>query len=91
MLILDEATSAVDNETEAKIQEAIENLHNRAEGGRKQTLIVIAHRLTTIMKADEIIVMKDGRIAERGDHAELLAKKGLYYDMTSVNQAKIGV
>ena len=91
VLILDEATSAVDNETEAKIQEAIENLHNRTNGGRKQTLIVIAHRLTTIMKADEIIVMKDGRIAERGSHAELMAKKGLYYDMTSVNQAKIGV
>ena len=91
VLILDEATSAVDNETEAKIQEAIENLHSGKNGSRKQTLIVIAHRLTTIMKADRILVMKDGKIAESGTHEELLAKRGLYYEMTSVNQTKIGV
>ena len=90
VLILDEATSAVDNETEARIQQAIENLHNRRGGGKQQTLIVIAHRLTTIMKADKILVMKDGKIAERGTHDELIAKGGLYYDMTSVNQTKIG-
>ncbi len=90
VLILDEATSAVDNETEAQIQEAIENLHNGGPG-RSQTLIVIAHRLTTIMKADKILVMKDGKIAESGTHEELLDKQGLYYAMTSVNQTKIGV
>ncbi len=90
VLILDEATSAVDNETEARIQEAIENLHRGRPGERKQTLIVVAHRLTTIMKADRILVFKDGRIVETGTHAELLERRGLYYEMTSVNQARIG-
>ena len=85
ILILDEATSAVDNETEAQIQQAIENLMGH------QTIIVIAHRLTTIMKADSIIVLKDGKIAEQGNHAELMEKGGIYHDMCSVNQTKIGV
>ena len=85
ILILDEATTAVDNETEAQIQQAIENLMGH------QTIIVIAHRLTTIMKADSIIVIKDGKIAEQGNHAELMEKGGIYHDMCSVNQTKIGV
>lgn len=85
ILILDEATSAVDNETEAQIQQAIENLMGH------QTIIVIAHRLTTIMKADRIIVLKDGKIAEQGNHTELLARSGIYHDMCTVNQTKIGV
>ena len=85
VLILDEATSAVDNETEAQIQQAIENLAGR------HTLIVIAHRLTTIMKADNILVLKDGRIAESGTHDALMKKGGLYHDMCSVNQSKIGI
>ena len=85
VMILDEATSAVDNETEAMIQTAIENLSGR------QTLIVIAHRLTTIMRADKIIVLKDGKIAEQGTHGELLSNKGIYSDMFSVNQVKIGI
>ena len=85
VLILDEATSAVDNETEAQIQQAIENLAGR------HTLIVIAHRLTTIMKADNILVLKDGRIAESGTHTQLMEKGGLYHDMCSVNQTKIGL
>ncbi len=83
ILVLDEATSAVDNETEAQIQKAIENLSG------SHTLIVIAHRLTTIMKADDIIVLHDGKIAEEGTHAELMKKGGIYCGMCSVNQAKV--
>ena len=85
ILVLDEATSAVDNETEAQIQKAIENLSG------KQTLIVIAHRLTTIMNADKILVLKDGKVAEQGNHKELVALGGIYSDLCSVNQAKIGL
>lgn len=83
ILVLDEATSAVDNETEAQIQKAIENLSGN------HTLIVIAHRLTTIMKADDIIVLRDGKIAEKGIHEELIRKGGIYSGMCSVNQAKL--
>lgn len=83
ILVLDEATSAVDNETEAQIQKAIENLSG------SHTLIVIAHRLTTIMKADDIIVLRDGKIAEEGTHDELMEKGGIYCGMCSVNQAKV--
>jgi ATP-binding cassette, subfamily B, bacterial MsbA len=72
VLLLDEATSALDAEADAAVQEALERLMV----GR--TTLVIAHRLATIRKADAILVMKDGRVAERGDHAALLARGGLY-------------
>jgi ATP-binding cassette subfamily B multidrug efflux pump len=72
ILILDEATSSVDNETEEVIQKAISKM---MEG---RTSIVIAHRLSTIRNADEIIVMEKGQIMERGSHQDLLAQNGLY-------------
>ncbi|WPX09213.1 ABC transporter ATP-binding protein [Anaerocellum danielii] len=78
ILILDEATSSVDTETEKEIQEAINNL-----AGTK-TILIIAHRLSTVKKADKIIVLKDGEIVEMGTHEELFAKKGLYYHLCSV-------
>ena len=75
ILILDEATSNIDTRTEALIQRALGTL---LEG---RTSIVIAHRLSTIRTADLILVVADGRIAERGTHAELLEKGGLYADL----------
>lgn len=75
MLILDEATSSIDTRTEIKIQEAFARLMD----GR--TSFIVAHRLSTIMEADVIIVMKDGHIIEQGNHTELLAQKGFYYNL----------
>ncbi|MEX1248477.1 MAG: ABC transporter ATP-binding protein [Anaerolineales bacterium] len=75
ILILDEATSSVDTRTERLIQEALEKLL----AGR--TSFVIAHRLSTIRHADVILVLRDGEIIERGKHAELLVKKGFYYEL----------
>lgn len=71
-LILDEATSSVDTQTEALIQSALNTLK------KNRTSIVIAHRLSTIQEADSIIVMKDGIVFEQGNHEELLIKNGLY-------------
>ena len=75
MLILDEATSNVDTRTEIRIQKAMEKL---MEG---KTCFIIAHRLSTIRHADLILVVDDGQIVERGNHEELIAKKGFYYKL----------
>jgi ATP-binding cassette, subfamily B, multidrug efflux pump len=75
ILVLDEATSSVDSESEALIQHAIEKLISN------RTSIVIAHRLSTIRKADKILVLDKGEIQEMGSHAELLQKKGFYYQL----------
>jgi len=79
ILILDEATSAVDNETESQIQKAIGQIQDSSHSNR--TMIVIAHRLTTIERADEILFLQDGEIKERGTHAELITKNGFYARM----------
>jgi ATP-binding cassette subfamily B protein len=78
ILILDEATSSLDSESEALIQDALETLM------QKKTVLVIAHRLSTIMKMDRIIVMQDGKIAAEGTHQELLAQAGLYHKLWSI-------
>ncbi|THD36285.1 MAG: ABC transporter ATP-binding protein/permease [Sphingomonas sp.] len=75
ILILDEATSALDSRTESEIMETLEAIE------RGRTTIVIAHRLSTVVHADQIVVLDAGRVAERGTHAELLRKRGLYADM----------
>jgi ATP-binding cassette subfamily B protein/subfamily B ATP-binding cassette protein MsbA len=75
ILILDEATSNVDTRTEALIQDALGTLL------KGRTSVVIAHRLSTIRNADLILVVENGRIAERGSHASLLEKHGLYADL----------
>lgn len=78
VIILDEATSAVDTETEKLIQE---NLALLTEG---KTAIIIAHRLSTLRKSDQIVILDQGEIVERGNHDELLARKGLYARLWSV-------
>ncbi|MBR4206454.1 MAG: ABC transporter ATP-binding protein [Clostridia bacterium] len=75
ILILDEATSSVDTRTEMHIQQAMVALM------KNRTSLIIAHRLSTIRDADAIVVMKDGRVMEVGSHDELLAKRGVYYDL----------
>ena len=78
ILIMDDSTSALDMETERDIQKKLKNL-------TEMTKIIIAHRISSVKDADEIIVLDEGRIAERGTHDELLRKKGLYYE-TYVSQ-----
>ncbi|PYS09340.1 MAG: multidrug ABC transporter ATP-binding protein [Acidobacteria bacterium] len=78
ILILDEATSSLDTESEALVQQALQNL---MEG---RTTIVIAHRLSTVRRADRILVLADGRIRESGTHEELVLRRGLYWKLYSL-------
>lgn len=75
ILILDEATSSIDTRTEALVQEAIARLL------QNRTSFVIAHRLSTVTQADQVLVVQQGQIAERGTHAELIAQKGIYANL----------
>ncbi|HHW69931.1 MAG TPA: ABC transporter ATP-binding protein [Clostridiales bacterium] len=75
ILILDDSTSSVDMETEYKIQKALKDVT------RNRTTFIIAHRISSVKDADEIIILDNGEIKERGTHETLLTKKGLYYDM----------
>ncbi|MBR1867182.1 MAG: ABC transporter ATP-binding protein [Clostridia bacterium] len=82
VLILDEATANIDTETEVLIQDSLEKLM------KVGTLLMVAHRLSTIQHSDKIIVLSKGEIAEQGNHFELLEKKGKYYDLYSLQYEK---
>lgn len=85
ILVFDEATSAVDNETEALIQKAIDEL------SQKRTVIVIAHRLSTVRKADNIVVLKDGKVVEEGNHDKLMSLSGIYADLYNAGKEYAGI
>jgi len=82
-IFLDEATNSLDAKNEREI---VQNLDKFYEG---RTVVVVAHRLSTVRNADQIVVIDNGRIVERGDHASLIAKKGAYYDLVK-NQLELG-
>ncbi|MCM3617023.1 ABC transporter ATP-binding protein/permease [Sutcliffiella horikoshii] len=85
ILILDEATASIDTETEAIIQQALEVLK------KGRTTFIIAHRLSTIKNADQILVLDRGEISERGNHEELMERKGKYYQMYELQQGSKGL
>ncbi|HEX8338271.1 MAG TPA: ATP-binding cassette domain-containing protein, partial [Pyrinomonadaceae bacterium] len=81
LLILDEATSSIDTETEQLIQQAIERVL------RDRTSIVVAHRLSTVQRADQILVLHHGELRERGSHQQLLARRDLYWRLYKLQYA----
>ncbi len=82
VMILDEATANIDTETELLIQDSLEKMMNIG------TMLIVAHRLSTIRNADTIIYLSHGEIIERGSHTELLEKKGRYYELYKLQQDK---
>ena len=82
ILVLDEATSALDSATEAAVQDALD------EAARGRTTLMVAHRLSTVQKADEILVLDAGRVVERGTHDQLIESGGVYADMWSRQAAR---
>ena len=82
VMILDEATANIDTETELLIQDSLEKMKNIG------TMLIVAHRLSTIQHADNIILLSDGRIAEQGDHQQLLRQKGKYYQLYTLQYHK---
>ncbi|AQQ52498.1 ABC transporter ATP-binding protein [Planococcus lenghuensis] len=83
ILILDEATSALDLESESLIQDSLDRL------ARDRTTLIVAHRLSTITHADQILVVNRGRVVEQGSHAELMKKEGAYYNLFQVQQLSL--
>ncbi|MFL2638685.1 MAG: ABC transporter ATP-binding protein, partial [Flavobacteriaceae bacterium] len=75
IMILDEATSSLDSESEKLVQDALEKLM------KNRTSIIIAHRLSTIKNADQILVMSEGQIVEKGNHKDLIKKNGIYSNL----------
>lgn len=82
ILVLDDSTSALDMETEHCIQNNLKKLNNI-------TKVIIAHRISAVCNADEIIILKDGMIAERGTHDQLIAQKGIYYETYQAQYGEI--
>ena len=85
ILILDDTTSAVDMETETRIQEELDQITS------DKTTFIIAHRVSSVKEADEILIMAHGKIVERGTHDSLLAKKGYYYDVYNKQLGNFGI
>ena len=81
-MILDEATANIDTETEQLIQDSLERIMNIG------TMLIVAHRLSTIQHSDNIIVLADGQITEQGTHEELLAKRGRYYNLYTLQHRR---
>ena len=84
IILLDEATASLDPENEVLVQKAIAKLVNG------KTVIMIAHRLRTVVDADQILVLEDGKLVEQGTHDELMRKKGVYQKLFHIQQESLG-
>jgi len=83
IMLLDEATSALDTETEQLVQESLLSLSNKTKENNSKTVIIVAHRLSTVQSADKIFVLEDGKVVEEGNHAELMEKNGRYIELVT--------